>query len=177
MAQTYLLTTPDGEELHVEASQAGDILTTPGGKQIEVPPLRELRKLPTVDQGPSTPQRKWSLGQSMMFVPGLLMVIIGAASLVFLLNRNVPSPDVVRVPESAIEEEVANFTLEQTLSFWSFATDPDALNQVRQASQPHREFVDFVGTWRILVGVSSGAIVIGVILMGISLALPGKRLA
>lgn len=175
MAQTYLLTTPDGEELHVEAAQAGDIITTPGGKQIEIPPLRELRKLPLVETEPQAQRPGWSMTQSMMFVPGLLLLLLSGVGLTILILITPPPADVVRMPDSVIEEEVAQYQVEDMLSFWEFATSPQALSDVRAAGAPYRHFVNRVGLWRVLVGVAIGGIVVGIGLMGLSFAMTGRQ--
>lgn len=180
MAQTYLLKTPDGEEVHVETSQAGDTITTPSGKQVEVPTLSELKKLPLVQPEHPNVQRKWSLGQSIVLVLGLLVTFASLGSIImFTVIFPAPletiqteiSPEVVEL----IEGDIDSWKLEQMLDFWDFSTTSDVLDQMRSHGGYERFAIDTVRNRQMSLIGSIVGLVFGVILMGVSFFLPGTK--
>ncbi|MHC2068828.1 hypothetical protein ACYFX5_15275 [Bremerella sp. T1] len=176
MAQTYLLTTSDGEEVHVETSQAGETITTPSGKTIEVPTLRELKKLPVV-QGNEGPQgREWSNGQSVCLVIGLLLFLGCLVSSVYLY-RITPLESLdkaTEVPVELIEGDVSQWNMEQTLSFWTFATSDNALSQMRGGATGERYALDVYKGRQTFLLLSVIGVVVGLVLMGVAFVIPGR---
>src|SRR5690606_202560 len=86
MPKQYLLTTPDGEQVPVQEKHAGGRITTPSGKQVEVPTLRELKKLPLAPETPATARdassgREWTRELGLLFSGGLAVVAIGLVSI------------------------------------------------------------------------------------------------
>lgn len=176
MAQTYLLTTPDGEEVHVESSQAGETITTASGKTVEVPTLRELKKLPLVEKEEAPARREWSVGQSILFVVGLLL-LLGCSVSSVALYRITPleSLDKAReVPIELIEGDVEKWTMEDTLSFWAFATSGRALGDMRGNASTDRYVLDVYESRQTFLMLSVAGVVLGLILMGGAFAFPSK---
>ncbi|MBI1248847.1 hypothetical protein GC197_13525 [bacterium] len=181
MAQTYLLTTPDGEEIHVETAQAGETIITPAGKSIVVPTLRELKKLPLVEPEGGTQaraERTWSATQSIFFVSGLLFLIGFSISSVFLYRMTplVSIDNAVKVPQEVIETDVDRWTMQNRLDFWKFATSPDALNQMRGNAEGDRNVMDLYKWRQTFLAFSLCGVTLGLILMGAAFALPGSRI-
>lgn len=176
MAQTYLLTTPDGEEVHVESSQAGETITTASGKTVEVPTLRELKKLPLVEKEEAPVRREWTVGQSILFVIGLLLFLGCAVSTVFLYRITpLESVDKAReVPIELIEGDVEQWGMEDTLSFWAFATSDQALNDMRGNASTERYVLDVYESRQTFLILSVVGVVVGLVLMGSAFAFPGK---
>ncbi|QDU73061.1 hypothetical protein Pan97_00280 [Bremerella volcania] len=177
MAQTYLLTTPDGEEVHVESSQAGETITTASGKTVEVPTLRELKKLPLVEKEEAPVRRDWSVGQSILFVVGLLLLIGCSVSSVFLYRITpLESLDKAReVPIELIEGDVEQWTMKDTLSFWAFASSGHALSDMRGNASGDRYVLGVYESRQTFLTLSVAGVVLGLILMGSAFALPGTR--
>lgn len=176
MAQTYLLTTPDGEEVHVESSQAGETITTASGKTVEVPTLRELKKLPLVEKEQVPVRREWSVGQSIMFVVGLLLLLGCAVSSTFLYQITpLESLDKAReVPIELIEGDVEQWSMQDTLSFWAFATSGQALGDMRGNASGDRYVLGVYESRQTFLILSVVGVVLGLILMGSAFAFPGK---
>lgn len=180
MAQTYLLKTPDGEVVHVETSQAGETITTPSGKQVEVPTLRELKKLPLVEPENPTVQRKWSLEQSILLVIGLL---IAFASLGAILMFTVIFPAPLQTIETdlpaemveMIEGDIDTWKLDRMLDFWDFATEKDVMDQLRSNGGIDRFYIDTARNRQMSLIGSVVGLVVGLALMITSFVLPGKK--
>ncbi|MBA2113494.1 hypothetical protein [Bremerella alba] len=176
MAQTYLLTTPDGEEVHVESSQAGETITTADGKTVEVPTLRELKKLPLVEKEEVPVRREWSVGQSVMFVVGLLLLMGCLVASVFLYRITpLESLDKAReVPIELIEGDVQQWTMQNTLDFWAFASSGGALNDMRGNAVGDRYVLGVYESRQTFLLLSVIGVVLGLVLMGGAFAFPGK---
>ncbi|RCS52734.1 hypothetical protein DTL42_07815 [Bremerella cremea] len=182
MAQTYLLKTPDGEEVHVETSQAGETITTPSGKQVEVPTLRELKKLPLVEPEKTTVKRKWSLGQSILLVFGLLIAFFSLGG-ILMFTVIFPAPwqtietelptEVVEV----IEGDIDTWNLERMLGFWEFATQKDVMDQMRSNGGIDRFYIDTARNRQMSLIGSVVGLVVGLAMMITSFLLPGKKVA
>ncbi|GAA4430714.1 MULTISPECIES: hypothetical protein [Bremerella] len=177
MAQTYLLTTPDGEEIHVETSQAGETITTPSGKTVVVPTLREMKKLPPVEVEQVPVKRDWSVTQSMLFVVGLLVLLGCLASSVYLyrITPLVQIDEAAEVPIELIEGDVEKWNMEQRLSFWEFATSDEALSHMRGNATGERQVIDLYKSRQMFLAVSLGGVLIGLVLMGTAFAFPGNK--
>ncbi|PQO36630.1 hypothetical protein [Blastopirellula marina] len=180
MAQTYLLKTPDGEVVHVETSQAGDTITTPSGKQVEVPTLSELKKLPLVQPEHPTIQRKWSLGQSIVLVIGLLVTFASLGSIImFTLIFPTPLEKIqTELPQEVIEMiegDIDSWKLEQMLDFWDFSTKSDVLDQMRSNGGYERFVSDTYQNRQMSLIGSIAGLIFGGILMGVSFILPGTK--
>ncbi len=175
MAQTYLLTTPDGEEVHVESSQAGETITTASGKTVEVPTLRELKKLPLVEKEEAPVRRDWSVGQSILFVVGLLLFLgCTVSSVILSMYTPLESLDKAReVPIEWIEGDVDQWSMEDKLSFWTFATSDQALGDMRQNATGQRYFLDVLELRQTFLILSVIGVVVGLIMMGCAFAFPG----
>ncbi|MFN3150649.1 hypothetical protein [Bremerella sp.] len=176
MAQTYLLTTPDGEEVHVESSQAGETITTAGGKTVEVPTLSELKKLPLVEKEEAPVRRTWSVGQSILFVVGLLLFLGCSVSSVMLYQITpLQSLDEAReVPIELIEGDVEQWSMQDTLSFWAFATSGQALNDMRGNATGDRYVLDVYESRQTFLMLSVVGVVLGLVFMGSAFAFSGK---
>jgi len=177
MAQTYLLTTPDGEEVHVESSQAGETITTASGKTVEVPTLRELRKLPLVEKEEAPVRRQWSVGQSILLVVGLLLMLGCSVSSVLLYQITpLESLDKAReVPIELIEGDVDQWTMQNQLDFWAFASSGQALSDMRGNATGERYVLDVFESRQTFLILSIAGVVLGLILMGSAFAFPGER--
>lgn len=180
MAQTYLLKTPDGEEVHVETSQAGETITTPSGKQVEVPTLREMKKLPLVEPEKTTVKRKWSLGQSILLVVGLLITFVSIVAIIMFtvifpapmqtVERELPA-EVVKV----IEGDIDSWDLDRMIDFWDFATQRDALDQLRANGGIDRFMIDTAQNRQFSLIGSVIGLFAGMVLMVASFFLPGTK--
>lgn len=179
MAQTYLLTTPDGEEVHVESSQAGETITTASGKTVEVPTLRELKKLPLVEKEEVPTRREWSVGQSILFVVGLLLLIGCSVSTAFLYRITpLESLDKAReVPLELIEGDVEKWSMQDKLSFWAFASSGKALNDMRGNASIDRKVLGVYESRQTFLLLSVVGVVLGLILMGSAFAFSGKSIS
>ncbi|MEW4563892.1 hypothetical protein AB1K70_15260 [Bremerella sp. JC770] len=176
MAQTYLLTTPDGEEVHVESSQAGETITTASGKTVEVPTLRELKKLPLVEKEEAPVRREWSVGQSILFVVGLLLLLGCSVSSVYLYRITpLESLDKAReVPVDLIEGDVEQWSMKDRLDFWAFASSGQALSDMRGNASGDRYVLGVYESRQTFLLLSVGGVVLGLILMGSAFAFSGK---
>jgi len=82
----HLLICSCGEELVVDARQAGETVECKCGKTVDVPRLGDLRQLPVVSdrQSQSPP---WTLQQGLTFAAGSLVVLVGIICLVVFFQE------------------------------------------------------------------------------------------
>ena len=82
----YLLTCECGETRIVEPQQAGISITCECGREIHVPALVQMRKLPAAD-GPVTQvsAMAWSPQQGVLYAVGITIMVIAAVAVVSLL--------------------------------------------------------------------------------------------
>ncbi|PQO46218.1 hypothetical protein [Blastopirellula marina] len=180
MAQTYLLTTPDGEQVHVETSQAGETITTPSGKTVEVPRLSELKKLPPVEQEVTRPKRQWGVTNAIVLVLGLIITIIAGfyvASLTFVFYTP-PEEIKAEIPQEAldmIEGDIETWDATMMIDFWAFASKSDALQQLRSNGSMERNFIETLQGRQVYKNVSIGFVVFGILVMVSSFLIPGTK--
>ena len=124
MAQSikYSLTTPNGETLAVDASQAGEIITTEAGETIEVPTFRELKKLPVIREEIQE-QKKiyWNPAMGVLFGSGALIFLISLSVVgyygyaISTLPTKVEKPD---IPEDFFSNAIEDMPLTEILVYW-----------------------------------------------------------
>jgi len=175
MPRKYLFTTPDGEDIHVEASQAGEIIETPKGNKVELPTLRGLKYLPVIEDD-TAPESKWAQGQSIMFVVGFGMLLVGGGLLYFLLSGAPPTTEEeVMISDVQIDRTVDTYGMDEMITMWNFSNDERALNTLRTRAEGRRRYLGMLIRWRVFVGFASGSILIGLVLMGVSVAMPRQK--
>jgi hypothetical protein len=98
MANKYLLPCECGQSIPIEPSQAGQLVACSCGNRVEVPSMRDIRRL---EQQPTAPverrqKRSWTATAGILFVSGAVLVMtgLGAGGLAYvsraLLARNLP---------------------------------------------------------------------------------------
>ena len=80
MITKYQLPCSCGRSIPVELNQAGRQVTCVCGKSMEVPSMRELRKLPTSEEpdARSSQRPSWNLTAGSFFAVGLLVAVVSA---------------------------------------------------------------------------------------------------
>ena len=180
MAQTYLLTTPDGEQVHVETSQAGETITTPSGKTIEVPRLSEMKKLPPVEQEVTRPKRQWGITNAVVLVIGLIISLIAGmyvASLTFVFYTPTEEVKAELRPEvlEMIEGDIESWDTSTMIDFWEFASKSDALQQLRSNGSMERNFIETLQGRQVFKNISIGFVIFGVLVMISAFLIPGTK--
>ncbi len=131
MSSTYLLPCHAGKAVEVTVANAGRTVVCPCGKQVVVPTLRELRKLPLAQEKPAAGKStasNWTLQQGVFFSLGLLLVM-SAAVAVIVLGYYRWQIDTARpeFPDEYLEfkdQQVKGYSADQTLLFWATFDQP-----------------------------------------------------
>ena len=99
--KTYLLTCVCAAEVPVGAAQAGGRIACQGcGRQLEVPKLRDLGKLPFREQSVVPLRAGWNPGQLLLLLGSLLT--IGCGLLLIAVPPPPPRPDVTPLIKRAV---------------------------------------------------------------------------
>ncbi|MEX1040959.1 MAG: hypothetical protein WDZ51_10030 [Pirellulaceae bacterium] len=136
MPKQYLLTTPDGEQVSVQEKHAGERITTPSGKQVEVPTLRELKKLPLAPELPAAERaassgRVWTRGLGMLFSGGLAIAAIGLVVIGVLAYLTPVHVDYPIVKQEVVTKELDGLPMSELLEFWNRSKDPQIFENLR----------------------------------------------
>jgi hypothetical protein len=117
VSSRYLLPCPCGENIPVEAAQAGQIVRCSCGKEIEVPTLLKLRSLETISEEPRTAVREgWGMSQGLTIIGAAIMLAAAASLVFFYVYRPVP-PEAV-FTEELVERDFRNLTLLNSEAIW-----------------------------------------------------------
>lgn len=102
----------------MESAQAGQSITCPCGRRVEVPSMLELRKLPVAPtDAPPSPQGRWGIRQRLISLGGLIvlaaLVWIGVLVLQWPEKPQVPDPITWQTPPLPGQKEPLRKTTEQ----------------------------------------------------------------
>lgn len=106
MSERYLLVCECGRNLPVELGQAGGHIRCSCGREVDVPTLRQLRKLPLAPADYVADAPAWTWQKATMFV-GLLLVVAGAVFGAYTRwNRPLKPLDAIALEEKQGAEEL-----------------------------------------------------------------------
>lgn len=136
MPKQYLLTTPDGEQVPVQEKHAGERVTTPSGKQVEVPTLRELKKLPLAPESPTTERaatagRNWTRELGLLFSAGLAIAALGLVAIGVLWYLTPVHIEYPIAEQEKVAGELDDLPMAQLLEFWNRSEDPQIFDNLR----------------------------------------------
>ena len=122
-AQAYQLTCDCGETHAVVTRQAGETISCKCGQTIEIPPLRAMRHLPSVESGEdSRPQPAWSRLQGSLFVVGLVISLSAIATIAnYGWKRSKLRTDPLKVEDFEFARDVMALTPTQSWDAWTEA--------------------------------------------------------
>lgn len=131
MSATYLLPCHSGKTVEVTVANAGRTVVCPCGKQVDVPTLRELKKLPLAEvdaaAGKSTASN-WTLQQGVFFSLGLLLIMAAAVAVIVLgyyrWQINTTKPEFREEYLAGMDKRVMDQTAAQTLPMWDLFNQP-----------------------------------------------------
>lgn len=174
----YLLTTDEGEQVVVNSTQAGELIQTPSGRTVEVPPLRELRDLPQYEEanagGPAAPSAgEWNRAAGLLFAIGFILMVLGFGMGAYVLIWWTPEAAVVEeFPKDLVETEFQKLPAQQLVEMWGEFSEKGYLEKVREF-RTRNETINLIRAGQInkalasfglgLVGI---AIVAGAAIMG-----------
>lgn len=131
----YLLTTADGEQVVVTPTQAGEMIQTPNGQTVEVPPLREMRTLPEYDEGGAARsaggQGEWNRAAGMLFAVGFVIMLIGVGYGAFVIMRVPEAVEIEPLPQELITQEFQKLPANESLSMWKEFSENGYLEKIR----------------------------------------------
>ncbi|MEK6249905.1 MAG: hypothetical protein N2C12_17095 [Planctomycetales bacterium] len=106
----------------MERSQAGERVGCECGEQVEVPTLRDLGNLPSIEDGESVP--RWTHAQGIIAVTGLLILLLGGWMTLHLI-RSLPPQQFKGLWQHAIDLDSPDKNLDesQTLELWLLYRD------------------------------------------------------
>ena len=138
MAVKYLLPCSCGKRLLVERSGAGGRIDCDCGAKIDVPTLRDLRNLESIETASTTPG--WTRAQGSLFVLAIVL-LAGGAFLTFKLIQSIPDSQLTGVPGVAADLDSRGDQLNaaETLQLWRFYRDtPDLMAELPEALEANR---------------------------------------
>jgi len=122
MTTKHLLPCQCGRNIVVDPRQAGESVRCECGRSVDVPTLRQLRRLDPVKEtdGRDKTRTPWSTGQGVVFAIGSLIALIGfvAAILLFIHRSRLdtarpPAPDLER-----LREDTRRASADHLWEFW-----------------------------------------------------------
>lgn len=124
MSTVYLLSCSCGQQLEVDAGQAGAELTCPCGKTVVVPTVRGLKQLPLKangDQSRLPAASGWPVWKGAAFSLGLLLAVAGILfaawnARTFWMTRRLADPEALAIESQWAEVDA--FTPEIALQFF-----------------------------------------------------------
>lgn len=180
MSVTYLLPCHGENHVEITVADAGRSIACPCGKQVAVPTLREIRRLPRKQQMRAASAPAWSTQQGVLFSIGLVLIagclvtlaVLGYQCLQLDTDKIVlPEKDVALQNQRIMEMEAA-----QLLDIWQRDLSPPLPEQRRLPPfEVHRAIARGLYTWMAVAGVVG---VVGVVFACAGLFLrpkPGKR--
>ncbi|MFI4874108.1 MAG: hypothetical protein ACIALR_02155 [Blastopirellula sp. JB062] len=174
----YLLTTDEGEQVVVNSTQAGELIQTPSGRTVEVPPLRELRQLPLHEEGRSkNSPGEWNRAAGLLFAVGFLLMLIGVGIgsyvMLTLPEKAIVEPLETEMIDSEFQKMPANVSLEMWIEF----SEPGYLDKIRDF-RTQNEMINLYRTNRTYYAMGCFAVgLVGLALLVGAAALGLKRRA
>jgi hypothetical protein len=120
MSQSYLLACECGGEIAVRTQQAGGRTICECGREVDVPKLGELRKLPAAPLPPISAPNRWTVSVGLFFSCSALISLISLAVLLYLWNeRRQLDVEQPAVADLMILEDVDTWSLEESYDRWA----------------------------------------------------------
>ena len=120
MSQRFALPCSCGASVPVGIRQAGETVTCHCGKALDVPKLRDLRRLdPLAESQPVRTRASWSVWQGSLFVVGLCALVLSAGSAYYvwsyrqLYNTSKPDPS-----KFSFSNDMMTITLSDSWDLW-----------------------------------------------------------
>lgn len=172
----YLLKTNDGEQVVVTTTQAGEMIQTPSGKMVEVPPLRELKTLPVYEESvgsrPAGSQGEWNRAAGLLFALGFVIMLVGLTFGGFVVLQMPEAVEVEPLETTVIDQEFQTLPAKESLDIWTEFSENGYLDKIRDL-RTHGEMNNLRRDWLFKValggfglGAVGLAIVIGAAVMG-----------
>jgi hypothetical protein len=114
MASDYLLPCTCGRTHRVSSSQAGSAIACPCGAKLEVPTMRELKKLEPAAAGAPSRQRTWGLPQGLLFL-GMVLVGLGVLAGSYFSLIVMPAPG----ESDVAPEQLAKMPPDLAIAYWN----------------------------------------------------------
>ena len=158
MSQTFVVPCSCGASIPVQISQAGATVHCSCGKTVDVPKLRELRKLEPVVEPDTKKRSSWSQLQGSLFVGGMLAIMIasGSACYVWSFRQNFDTrkPDLSNVQ---FQYDISDIPLTRSWELWKeYGT-----RKIDERPTPYhvlaREKVNALNRWLTFFGALGGA--------------------
>jgi len=158
--EVYLLPCECGRRIPVEATQSGQEVNCPCGRQLEVP---TMLKLSTLERAKRTersrpPSASWGTRQG-VFLLGLIITLAGSgfAAYVYLQRPKI-------LP-------ITDLTPRQTWFVWQLEIRPG----LNQPPPGEKQFLAARKTYHVLLGIAGSVAALGALVMFSSLLIPRRR--
>jgi len=180
MPKQYLLTTPDGEQVPVQEKQAGERVTTPSGKQVEVPTLRELKKLPLAPESPTAERaaasaQGWTRELGLLFSAGLAIAAIGLVAIGVLSYLTPVHIEYPVAKQEVISKELDNVPMSDLLEFWNQSQDPQIFENLRGQMTGYYNHLALRQVFFYSIAGCGIGVLIGFGLMATAIVMAGKK--
>ncbi len=156
MSQRYAIPCSCGASVPVEIRQAGETVNCQCGKALDVPKLRDLRRLqPLAESQPVKRPASWSVLQGSLFVVGLCALVLSAGSAYYVWSY--------RQLFDTTKPDAANFSFSNDLMTITLSDSWDLWNRYSQLNIDQRDtpyhvlargkveqLDDWLGLWGIL---------------------------
>jgi hypothetical protein len=176
MSDRYLLPCDCGKSVAIELSQAGQTVSCSCGKQLAVPAMRLIRQLPIDKVNTATPPAKaeWNPAKGATFALAMLLLLSGIVIAIYTyptqtaMSKFKPVPELFEKSQKTIDVQ----TPEELWDLWNAIVshgigEHDASPFVYASKEANR-----LG---IILIISIGMIIGGVVLAIVSLLLPGRQ--
>jgi hypothetical protein len=117
----YLLPCECGKGIVIDASQAGQQIACECGVLLEIPTLRGVRALETVDDATSDSRRsaEWDSSRGLIFAGSLILFVIGAVVAYFGYDGLRATPKISREAETeSFDKAIDDMSLEEVYETW-----------------------------------------------------------
>ncbi|EAQ82294.1 hypothetical protein [Blastopirellula marina] len=175
----YLLTTDEGEQVVVNSTQAGELIQTPSGRTVEVPPLRELRSLPLYEADsrsrPLAGAGEWNRAAGLLFAVGFVVMLLGFGMGGYIMMRLPEAAIVEPFPEEQVASEFQKLPAEQLVQMWGEFSEQGYLEKIRDF-RTRNEVINLIRSNRINFALACfGVGLVGMAIVAGAAVLGGKR--
>lgn len=118
--QAYQLKCDCGKTHAVVSRQAGETLSCSCGQILEIPTLREMRQLPSLQTELPPTGRVWTRQQGMLFAGGLVVTLLSLGTIAhFGWQRSRLRTEPMKAEEFEFVRDIMQFTPTQTWEAWT----------------------------------------------------------
>ena len=174
MSPRYLLPCKCGQSTPIEVGQAGQTIDCSCGARLDVPTMREIRRLAQAEEGQTEQRRRGSTGwnplQGGTFAIGILTLVIAIFVLAWsaFIRSRIDTTDPTSDIDKFVAAQISNMPIDQTWELWLVARESGLGVQTVpphvMAQRAHAQFTTYIY-------VAAAFVLVGVLAMAAALVL------